>query len=261
MEGTHHVFTFKSAIISSGLTLTPASATNPIATPHTVTATVTVNGEPQAGVTVTFTVAGSGGSAPTPPAGTCVTGAGGSCTFTYTSPSPGSDVITATATVEGQTLSDTATKEWTVERVTEGRLTGGGTTTGVFDAGVPLPVTVDAHQGLTLQCDEMRLPNNLQVSWDGGNHFHLDTLDSATCFDDPSKMPNPPPAGFDSYIGNGTGSCNGTPGAKASWYFTDEGESGTEDDVVSLKITCMDGSTLTVAGQNNLQGNFQAHGR
>jgi hypothetical protein len=145
--------------------------------------------------------------------------------------------------------------------VKEGRLTGGGTTPGTFDAGgMTLPVTVDIHQGLELHCDETQRPNNLEVNWDGGNHFRLDTLDSATCFDDPSKMPNPPPAGFDSYKGSGSGSCNGVPGATADWYFTDEGEPGTQDDVVSLSITCADGSTVTAAGQNNVQGNFQAHG-
>jgi len=154
-----------------------------------------------------------------------------------------------------------ALREPEAERVKGGRLTGGGTTTGLFDAaGMTLPVTVDIHQGLELHCDETVSPNNLEVTWDGGNHFHLDTLTSATCFDDPSKTPNPPPAGFDSYIGRGTGSCNGVPGATANWYFTDEGEPGTSDDVVSLSITCADGSTVTAAGQNNLQGNFQAHG-
>jgi hypothetical protein len=153
-------------------------------------------------------------------------------------------------------------REPEAKRVREGRLTGGGTTTGLFDeAGIVLPVTVDIHQGLTLHCDETQLPNNLEVNWDGGNHFHLDTLDSATCFDDPTKVPNPPPAGFDSYIGSGTGSCNGVPGATARWYFTDEGEPGTQDDVVSLSITCADGNTVTVVGQNNVQGNFQAHGQ
>jgi hypothetical protein len=144
--------------------------------------------------------------------------------------------------------------------VKEGRLTGGGTTSGLFDAaGVTLPVLVDVHQGLELHCNAAQLPNNLEVNWDGGNHFHLSSLTSATCFDDPSKMPNPPPAGFDSYIGSGGGECNGVPGATANWYFTDEGEPGTSDDVVSLKITCADGSTVTAGGQNNLQGNFQAH--
>lgn len=142
----------------------------------------------------------------------------------------------------------------------EGRLTGGGSTTGAFDAaGRTLPVLVDIHQGLQLHCDKTQLPNNLEVNWDGGNHFHLDTLDSATCFDDPAKMPNPPPAGFDSYTGRGTGSCNGAPGATAEWYFTDEGEPGTSDDVVALTITCADGSVLTAGGVDNLQGNFQAH--
>jgi hypothetical protein len=95
------------------LTLSPSSATNPVLTPHPVTATVTCNEEPQAGVVVTFTVTGTG-STPTPPGGTCTTGPDGTCTFTYTSPTPGDDVIRANATVQGgQVLSGMATKTWT----------------------------------------------------------------------------------------------------------------------------------------------------
>jgi hypothetical protein len=113
IEGTHHVFTLRSDIIVvCELTLEPSSASNPVGTPHTVTATVTCDGTPQAGVVVTFTVMGTG-STPTPPVGACTTGPDGRCTFTYTSPTPGEDVIRAEATVQGQVVSDTATKTWT----------------------------------------------------------------------------------------------------------------------------------------------------
>ncbi len=72
--------------VISDITLTPASATNPVGAPHTVTATVTENGAPVVGAVVTFTVVAGPNSGLT---GTGVTGPGGTATFTYTSGSEG----------------------------------------------------------------------------------------------------------------------------------------------------------------------------
>ena len=81
------------------LELTPQTGPNPVNTPHTVTATATLDGVPQSGVTVNFTVTGIGGSNPNPASGSCVTDANGQCTFTYTSATAGSDTIDASATI------------------------------------------------------------------------------------------------------------------------------------------------------------------
>jgi hypothetical protein len=94
----------------------PPTAINPVETNHTVTATVTVNGQPAAGVTVQFTVTNTATSAVIT-TGSCVTNASGQCTFTYAGPStltPRSDTIKGCATTAGGTACATATKTWVV---------------------------------------------------------------------------------------------------------------------------------------------------
>ncbi len=94
------------------LGLTPASATNPVGTAHTVTATATRDSAPQSGVGVTFSVV-SGPNAGTTGSGT--TNGSGEATFTYTgSATPGTDTIRASA-LDGETTvtSNDVTKTWT----------------------------------------------------------------------------------------------------------------------------------------------------
>ncbi|HET8606773.1 MAG TPA: hypothetical protein VFL66_07050 [Gaiellaceae bacterium] len=90
------------------LTLSPASASNPIGTSHTVTAAVSDSLGPYVGDTVAFAV--GGGPAASPASGSATTDSSGTATFTFAnSPSqPGTDTITAT---DGP-LSATATKTW-----------------------------------------------------------------------------------------------------------------------------------------------------
>jgi hypothetical protein len=105
---------------SPNLSLTPTTATNPVGTTHTVTATVTTPaGGPAAGVHVTFLVTGANAGA----TGTCVpascdTDAGGHVTFTYTGTNAGDDTIHASITVGGTTQSATAAKTWTTRGMT-----------------------------------------------------------------------------------------------------------------------------------------------
>jgi hypothetical protein len=111
--------------------------------------------------------------------------------------------------------------------------------------------------GFELHCDEEVGPNRLEVNW-GGNHFHLEDLTSAVCTDDPSIEPPPPAAPFDTYVGVGTGRCNGVPGATITFTFTDAGEPGTAD-TATIEITgCPDGGGITVS-DNLKKGNHQAH--
>lgn len=98
---------------TASLTLSPSQATNPVNTPHTVTATATCGTAAQSGVTVNFTVTGSGGSTPNPASGSCVTDVNGQCVFTYTSATAGSDTIDASATISGQPTTAQAAKTWT----------------------------------------------------------------------------------------------------------------------------------------------------
>ena len=131
-----------------------------------------------------------------------------------------------------------------------GRMTGGGS---VFTR-AGMRVT----HGFELHCTPSDGSNSLQVNWGKGNHFHLTSLTSASCTDDPAISPEPPIAGFDTYTGTGTGTYNGEAGATAEWTFTDAGEPGTNDTVT---LTIKDASSavvLTVTGAVE-GGNNQAH--
>ncbi len=126
------------------------------------------------------------------------------------------------------------------------RMTGGGK----FD---------NVTHGFVLHCNASRLPNNLQVNWNG-NKFHLESLTSATCSNDPGIDPGQPAAGFDTYKGKGTGRYNGVSGATAEWTFTDAGEPGKGKDSAKILIKDKDGNVkLNAEGVLN-GGNHQAHG-
>ena len=97
------------------MTLGPATATNPVGTEHTVTATVSDSADaPLAGVLVSFAVTGANaGATGTCAPADCKTGADGKVSFTYTGANDGDDTITASATADETTLTKTASKTWT----------------------------------------------------------------------------------------------------------------------------------------------------
>jgi len=102
------------AVVGEGILLAPVSASNPVGSEHTVTATVQDDlGNPIVGRDVTFTIVSG------PHAGLSyidTTDANGQATFTYTGTSAGTDVIEATMVdSQGNTVtSNQVTKEWTV---------------------------------------------------------------------------------------------------------------------------------------------------
>ncbi|MBI5762420.1 MAG: hypothetical protein HZA51_02715 [Planctomycetes bacterium] len=97
--------------VNTGCMLTPVTDTNPVGTPHTVTATVLLNGVPQAGVTVNFASVGANVAA-----GMDISDANGHSEFTYNGALPGVDTITASGTVlvmgTPVPFNCTATKTW-----------------------------------------------------------------------------------------------------------------------------------------------------
>jgi hypothetical protein len=102
--------------VASGITLTPSTATNPVGTTHTVTATVLDNtGAPIAGITVTFAVT-SGPNTGTTGTGTSPTNAAGQASFTY-SDTGGAGTDTIVASFHDSTgalhTSNSVTKIWT----------------------------------------------------------------------------------------------------------------------------------------------------
>jgi len=132
--GVEDAFVVKLADIGAPATLvlSPAAATNPVGTSHTVTATVTdAGGNRVPDIVVRFTVTGSVSTS-----GSCTTGANGQCSFTYPGPAlPGPDVITAYADTDGDSTQDVgeptggATKIWALPVTTplcEIKISNGG---------------------------------------------------------------------------------------------------------------------------------------
>jgi len=111
------------------VTLSPATAVNPVGTTHTVTATVNnAGGQPVPNVKVLFTVTGASNTS-----GSCTTGSNGQCSFTYQGPQfPGTDVITGCAdsnnngTIETGEPCGAATKQFVFPESPPGEATGGG---------------------------------------------------------------------------------------------------------------------------------------
>jgi hypothetical protein len=97
-------------------TLTPTTDVNQVNTPHTVTATVTVNGAPSSGTTVNFNVTAGPNTGDN---GTNTTDTNGQADFTYTGDGgAGTDTIQASGNVIisgiAVPFSATATKQWVV---------------------------------------------------------------------------------------------------------------------------------------------------
>ena len=134
------------------------------------------------------------------------------------------------------------------EASAKGRMTGGGSIT---NGGTRVT------HGLTLNCDKAKGPHKLQVNWSRGKRFHLESLDSASCTDDPSISEGKPVAGFDTYRGSGTGRYNGRSGATAEWVLTDAGEPG-QNDTFAIKVTDADGNVV-LDESGKVKGNHQAH--
>jgi hypothetical protein len=105
-----YVFLRANSFVSSNITLEPLTATNPTGSEHTVTATVTENGQPVEGAEVTFDVL-SGPHAGT--GGVDLTDANGQATFTYLGLFEGTDTLQASYEFQKQTQeSNTVEKIW-----------------------------------------------------------------------------------------------------------------------------------------------------
>jgi hypothetical protein len=145
-----------------------------------------------------------------------------------------------------------------------GRMTGGGFIVG--------DMTIDGttekvrlNFGFELHCDVSKAPNNLQINWrslSGGPSyiFHLDSMDSALCFETPADQ-GMPPAPFDTHVGSGAGrfKVGSSPWQPATieWRFVDAGEPGAGTDELSIVIV-VGPTTYTISGKIT-GGNIQAH--
>ena len=141
------------------------------------------------------------------------------------------------------------TIETAIQPILKGRMTGGGS---VFTED-----NVRVTHGFTLHCNVVESPNSLEVNWEG-NRFHLESLDSVLCTDDPNIDPNPPAADFDTYEGKGSGRYNGVSGATALWTFTDASQPG-RNDTAAIRIFDAGGNLVLEVANNLNSGNHQAH--
>lgn len=112
--------------------------------------------------------------------------------------------------------------------------------------------------GFRLECTPTNGPNNLQVNWGSGQGFHLESVTSAACSDNPRLDPANPTAGFDTLKGTATGRCNSGGTAVATYTLTDDGEPGSGD---LLKISISGDCNLAQSTGYLDRGNHQAHGR
>ncbi|WP_420475324.1 hypothetical protein [Noviherbaspirillum sp. ST9] len=96
-------------------------------------------------------------------------------------------------------------------------------------------------------------PNNLQINFSHGDHFHLTDLNAALCSPPPTTTPT---ASISSITGSGTGLFNAQP-ATVDFTITDVAEPG-RPDPVSLTIAS-GGSTIISCSGTLGGGNNQAH--
>jgi uncharacterized repeat protein (TIGR01451 family) len=157
------------------LALTPATATNPVNTNHTVTATATRGATPQNGVPVTFSVISGPNVGRT---GSATTGPSGTASFTYTGgATSGTDTIRASAVDGAVTVnSNTVTKTWTP--VATGHLSITSTSEpAVVTAGGQSLTTVTATNTGTVGLTGV----NVTVTRQAGTTFSSITPSQGTC--------------------------------------------------------------------------------
>jgi len=143
-----------------------------------------------------------------------------------------------------------------------GRMTGGGS---ILCEDAVTRTEFQVHHGFELHCKPegkpVPLPNNLEVNWGVGENFHLTTLLTAVCTDEPGIEESPPEAGFDTMVGSGTGTFNNEPGATIVFTFTDAGEPGAGVDTASFLIRDASETVVLDCAETVLEqgGNHQAH--
>lgn len=138
-----------------------------------------------------------------------------------------------------------------------GRMTGGGSLSCGGDVG-RVTFGFQLHCGRNADGSNPPVPNNLEINFDKGTHFHLDTLEFASCGGPPSTRPKAP---FSVMKAEGTGEFTGESKKQAAsieFELRDNGEPGAGVDFASFKITSGN-STVLECGNYLEGGNIQAH--
>ncbi|MDB5762761.1 MAG: hypothetical protein JWQ21_1756 [Herminiimonas sp.] len=133
-----------------------------------------------------------------------------------------------------------------------GRMTGGGS---IY---CPAPV-YRVTFGYELHCrpdgGQLAGPNNLEVNFSSGDHFHLASLTQSSCIGSATTRPDAP---FDTLVGAGEGTFNGQP-ATISFTLVDNAEPGTGQDTAQFTISTTGGPVLSCGPLSLEGGNNQAH--
>lgn len=146
-------------------------------------------------------------------------------------------------------LSCAATSAWAWEA---GRMTGGGS---IICPAPVYRVTFGYELHCQLEKGEISTPNNLEVNFSSGEHFHLTTLTEAVCSGPNATTPNAP---FNTMIGEGIGTLNGE-AARIEFKLIDNAEPGVGADVASFTIYTSKGKELDCGPRVLEGGNNQAH--
>jgi hypothetical protein len=150
-------------------------------------------------------------------------------------------------------LATVVTSAWAWEA---GRMTGGGS---IICPAPVYRVTFGYELHCQLENGDISGPNNLEVNFSSGDHFHLGTLTEAVCSGPDTTTPNAP---FNTLTGAGTGTLNGQ-AATIRFVLEDNAEPGMNADRAKFVITTTSGTgtrTVLDCGPRLLEGgNNQAH--
>jgi hypothetical protein len=146
-------------------------------------------------------------------------------------------------------LSSALTSVWAHEA---GRMTGGGS---IYCPAPAYRVTFGYELHCKRENQPISVPNNLEVNFSTGDHFHLTTLTESVCSGPDTTRPNAP---FTTLTGAGEGTFNGEP-ATISFELVDNAEPGTGQDTAQFSISTAAGTVLDCGPQILEGGNNQAH--
>jgi hypothetical protein len=146
-------------------------------------------------------------------------------------------------------LSSVMASAWAWE---PGRMTGGGS---IICPAPAYRVTFGYELHCQLENGKISEPNNLEVNFASGEHFHITKLTKAVCSGPDTTSPNAP---FTTLTGEGIGTFNGQ-AATISFTLVDNAEPGAGYDTARFKITTASKEVLNCGPRTLEGGNNQAH--
>jgi len=133
-----------------------------------------------------------------------------------------------------------------------GRMTGGGS---IYCPAPAYRVTFGYELHCRRNSQPISEPNNLEVNFSTGEHFHLTSLTQSLCTGPDTTRPDAP---FTTLTGQGTGTLNGEP-ATISFKLVDNAEPGAGQDTAQFTISTAAGVVLNCGPLTLEGGNNQAH--